>query len=118
MRIIMKNIIKLALLLGLTSVLSAGCASGVQKMRKVDPGMDYAQVDAIMGKRDAFNSTEKDGSTYTLYKYTNQLCNGHVSMYDKCDFYITFKDGKVVETGVSDVRGAAPQMQYIHLFTY
>lgn len=99
-------------------VFVVGCASGVQKMRKVDPGMEYAQVDEVMGKRDSFKSAEKDGSTYTLYQYTNQLCNGHVSMYEKCDFYIVFKDGKVVETGVADVRGATPNMQYIHLFTY
>jgi len=112
------NIIKPLFMLGMASVLLAGCASGVQKMRKVDPGMDYAQVDTVMGKRDTFKSVEKDGNTYTLYKYTNQLCNGHVSLYEKCDFYITFRDGEVVETGVSDVRGTAPQMQYIHLFTY
>lgn len=106
-------------LLILTSILlAAGCASGVQKMRKIDPGMNFSEVDAVMGRRDSFRSAESDGSTYTLYQYTNQFCNAHVSIYEKCDFFVIFRDGKVIETGVKDVRDQKPNMQFIHLFRY
>ncbi|MDA3916733.1 MAG: hypothetical protein PF690_07145 [Deltaproteobacteria bacterium] len=96
----------------------AGCASGVQKMRKIDPGMSYSDIDNIMGRRDSFRTVEKDGNTYTLYQYTNQFCNAHVTLHEKCDFFVIFKDGRVVETGVKDVRDKTPNMQYIHLFQY
>jgi len=95
-----------------------GCASGVQKMRKIDPGMSFSEIDTIMGRRDSFRSVDYDGNTYTLYQYTNQFCNFHVSMYEKCDFFVIFKDGKVKETGVKNVRDKTPSMQFIHLFQY
>jgi hypothetical protein len=94
----------------------SACASGVQKLRKIDPGMSPEQVTEIMEDRDGFSSVEKDGSTYTLFKYTNQFCNAHVSMYEKCDFYVIFKNNKVIETGVSNVRANAPNMQFLYLF--
>jgi len=97
-------------------VFLVGCASGVQKMRKVDPGMNTSEVDQIMGRRDSFKSVEHEGSTYTLYQYTNQYCNAHVSIYEKCDFFVIFKDGQVTETGVRNVRSQMPQMQFLYLF--
>ena len=96
----------------------AGCASGVQKMRKIDPDMSFSDIDTIMGRRDSFRSVEHEGNNYTLYQYTNQFCNAHVSMYEKCDFFVIFKNGKVLETGVKNVRDKTPSMQYIHLFQY
>lgn len=63
-----------------------GCASGTQKLEKIDPGMSFSEVTEIMGRRDSFKTTETEGATFTLYQYTNNLCNGHVSLYDKCDF--------------------------------
>ncbi len=100
----------------LISALMAGCASGVQNMRKLDPGMTPADVEEIMGKRDSFSTVEKDGDTYTLYQYTNQFCNAHVSLNEKCDFIVIFKNNKVIETGVKNVRAQMPQMQFIYLF--
>lgn len=94
----------------------AGCASGVQKLRNIDPGMTSRDVDSAMGRRDSFKSVMKDGSEYTLYQYTNQYCNAHVSMLEKCDFFVIFKDGKVVETGVKNVRSNNPNMMFIYLF--
>jgi hypothetical protein len=102
-------------LLSCVIILSA-CASGVQKMRKINPGMSPEQVSEIMDERDGFSTVEKDGNTYTLYKYTNQFCNAHVSLNEKCDFFVIFKDNKVVETGVSNVRANAPNMQFLYLF--
>jgi hypothetical protein len=72
----------------LICVFISGCASGVQNMRKLDPGMSPAEVEQIMGKRDSFSTVEKGGDTYTLYQYTNQFCNAHVSLNEKCDFFV------------------------------
>jgi hypothetical protein len=100
----------------IVTVALCGCASGVQKMRKMDPGMSTSEVDQIMGRRDSFKTVENHGNTYTLYQYTNQYCNAHVSLYEKCDFFVIFKDGKVIETGVRNVRSQMPNMQFLYLF--
>jgi hypothetical protein len=99
-------------------ILLTSCASGVQKMRKLNPGMTTTEVDEIMGLRDSFRTVENNGDEYTLYQYTNQLCNGHVSFNEKCDFFVILKNGKVVETGVREVRSQMPNMQFIYLFNY
>lgn len=97
-------------------VFLVGCASGVQKMRNIDPGMTLQEVNTVMGRRDSFKSAEKDGSIYTLYQYTNQYCNAHVSLWEKCDFFIIFRDEKVIETGVKNVRSNNPNMTFLYLF--
>lgn len=102
----------------LLAMLLTGCASGVQKMRKLDPGMSADQVDEIMGRRDSFRTTEYNGDSYTLYQYTNQFCNAHVTLNEKCDFFVILKNGKVVETGVRNVRSQMPNMQFLYLFNY
>jgi len=93
-----------------------GCASGTQLLGKIDPGMSSAQVEEIMGNRDAFSSAERDGHKYTLYQYINRYCNANRSLWDKCDFFIIFKDDRVIETGVKDVRSANPNMQFMYIF--
>ena len=93
-----------------------GCASGVQQLRNVDPGMTMDQVDKEMGRRDGFSTVTQEGSVFTLYQYTNRYCNWHVSMYEKCDFFVIFKDEKVIETGTKDVRGTNPNMQFLYIF--
>lgn len=107
--------LKTVTLLSCLFILTA-CASGVQKMRKINPGMSPEQVSEIMEERDGFSTVEKDGSTYTLFKYTNQFCNAHVNLHEKCDFFVIFKDNKVIETGVSNVRANAPNMQFLYMF--
>ena len=102
----------------LLSIFMTSCASGVQKMRKLNPGMSPSEVNIIMEERDSFSTVEKDGDTYTLYQYTNQFCNAHVSLNEKCDFFVIFKNNKLIETGVKNVRSNMPQMQFIHLFQY
>ena len=108
---------KFILLIVLTIIL-VGCASGVQKMRKLDPGMSPIEVEKIMGRRDSFRTVENQGDTYTLYQYTNQFCNAHVTLNDKCDFFVILKNNLVVETGVRNVRSQMPQMQFLYLFNY
>lgn len=100
----------------LIAFILTSCASGVQKLRKIQPGMSAVEVDEIMGERDGFRIAEQNGSRFTLYSYINQYCNAHVSMYDKCDFFVIFKDNKVIETGTKDVRSNAPNMHYLYVF--
>ena len=107
---------KMKSLLLFALILMVSCASGVQKLRKIQPGMSPAQVDLIMGERDGFKIADKDGSKFLLYSYINQLCNGHVSVREKCDFYVVFKDEKVVETGTKDVRSGSSGMQFLYVF--
>lgn len=99
-----------------TLIFLSGCASGVQKMRKLNPGMSPAEVTKIMEERDGFSSVEKNGDVYTLYKYTNQFCNAHVSLREKCDFFVIFKNNKLIETGVKNVRVNSPNMQFLYIF--
>lgn len=85
-------------------------------MRKIQPDMTPSEVNEIMGERDGFKTVEKDGATFTLFQYTNQLCNGHVSIEEKCDFYVIFKNQRVIEIGTKYVRGAAPRMNFLYMF--
>jgi hypothetical protein len=104
------------LALAIAVVILSGCASGLQKLRKIDPGMSTTDVEAIMGRRDSFATAEHEGRQFMLHKYTNRLCNAPVSLYEKCDFYVIFRDSAVVETGVSGVRSNPPSMQLLYLF--
>jgi len=99
-------------------LLLIGCASGTQVMQKIDPGMSPQEVEELMGRRDSFKTVEKDGSMYTLYQYTNRYCNANQSLWDKCDFFIIFKNNKVIETGVASVRSHNPNMHFMYLFQY
>src|SRR5262245_5493505 len=112
----MKRIIIYLFFVALIPTFLTSCASGIQKLRKIDPGMNMAEVEIIMGRRDSFASAEHKGQLFTLHKYTNRLCNGHVSLHEKCDFYIIFQESAVVETGVSSVRANPPTMQFLYLF--
>jgi hypothetical protein len=104
------------LALAIAVVILSGCASGLQKLRKIDPGMSMTDVEAIMGRRDSFATAEHEGRQFMLHKYTNRLCNAHVPLYEKCDFYVIFRDSAVVETGGSSVRSNPPSMQLLYLF--
>ncbi len=97
-------------------LLILGCASGTQLLGQIDPGMTPAQVEELMGKRDGFSSVEREGHKYMLYQYVNRYCNAHISLHDKCDFYVIFKDNEVIETGVKDVRSNSPNMQFLYIF--
>ena len=110
------NPLSIFTLLIVVSVFLSSCASGIQNLRKIEPGMTTAEVEEFMGHRDSFSSAEHEGHSFILHKYTNRLCNAHVSLYEKCDFYIVYRDGKVIETGVSGVRANPPNMQFLYLF--
>ena len=95
----------------------AGCTSALQNIRKVNPGMSPEEVDEIMGPRDSFTISESKGDTFTLYRYTNQPCNTNVGTREKCYILVIFKNDKVVETGIREVRAKKPNyFEYLKLF--
>ena len=93
-----------------------GCASGTQKLKKIDPDMSSQQVEEIMGQQDGYMTAEKDGHEYLLYKYLNRYCDINVSLYDKCDYYVIFEDNRVIETKEQSIRSREPHMRFYHLF--
>ncbi len=87
------------------------------RLRKIDPGMTPAQVDELMGQRDGFSLTEKDDHKYTLYQYINRWCNAHFGSSARCDFFVIFKDERVIETGVKNMSDTSPaDMQFLYIF--
>ena len=101
----------------LSMIIIAGCTSALQNIRKVNPGMSPEEVDEIMGPRDSFTISESKGDTFTLYRYTNQPCNTNVGTREKCYILVIFKNDKVVETGIREVRTKKPNyFEYLKLF--
>lgn len=96
-------------------MLLGGCASGFEKLRNVNSGMTPNEVDQIMGNSDDFSTIEKNGDTFTLYKYTNRFCNSHIDIKDKCDYFVVFKNDKVIETGLKNVGANKPSLEYTNM---
>lgn len=74
-----------------------GCATG-EKVAKLSPAMSQADVVGTLGRPDGFR-TEGD---YTILKYTNRLISGW--SWDRADYFVILKDGKVTEYGSGEVR--------------
>jgi hypothetical protein len=96
--------------------LLVACASAFFDLKRVERGMTYKEVEAIMGSDQTAKTVEKEGSLYTLYRYENCLCNPSLSFWDKCDFLVIFKNGKVIETGVQQGNSYSPNLAYLSLF--
>ena len=99
-----KNILKLEssrfLVYCITSmllVISIGCATG-ERISQLSPGIYQADVVQILGKPDGYRT---DGD-YTILKYTNKLISGW--SWDRADYFVILKDGKVTEYGSGEVR--------------
>lgn len=78
-------------------ILISACATGEHIVR-LEPGMSKDQVIEIMGRPDGFKA--QDG--YEVLRYTNRLISGW--SWDKADYNIIMKDGKLVEYGAGEVR--------------
>ena len=91
---------KKALLVLMIALLS-GCATG-EKASKLEPGMSRAQLDAVMGRPDGYQ--QRDG--YEILKYSNRLMSGW--SWDRTDYVVLMKDGRVVEYGNGEVRERSP----------
>jgi SmpA / OmlA family len=75
----------------------SGCVTG-EKMHQVSPGMTQSEVIRILGKPDGFRSV-KD---YEWFQYSHRLATGWA--WDRADYNVIFKNGRVVEYGTGEVR--------------
>jgi len=78
-------------------VLISACATG-ERIVRLDPGMTKGQVVEVMGRPDGFKA--QDG--YEVLRYTNRLISGW--SWDRADYNIVMKDGKLIEYGAGEVR--------------
>ena len=74
-----------------------GCATG-EKMGSLRPGMSTAEVQSILGRPDGFRTV--DG--HEVFSYSNRATSGW--SWDRADYNVVFRDGKVVEYGAGEVR--------------
>jgi hypothetical protein len=93
------------LALSVVSLLSA-CTTGEQ-MSRLEPGMTRQQVVGILGRPDAVRSN----GPYEQLEYTHRLITGW--SWDRSDFKVILKDGRVVEFGHGEVRDRTPQVVYM-----
>ncbi len=96
--------------------LLVACASTFFNLKRVERGMTSGEVEAIMGKKHDIKTVDREGSVYTLYRNENRLCNPNLSFWDRCDFLVILKNGKVIETGVKEGGGYSPNMALLPLF--
>ena len=94
------------LAISIASVLSA-CTTG-EKMSKLEPGMTRQQVVGILGRPDAVHSS----GPYEQLEYTHRLITGW--SWDRSDFEVILKDGRVLEFGHGEIRDRSPQVVYMH----
>jgi len=96
--------------------LLAACASTFYNLQRIDPGMAPAEVEAIMGGSHDTKILPKEGSVYTLYRYKDRLCNPNLSFWDTCDFFVIFKNGRVIEAGMKQGGNYSRYMPSLSLF--
>jgi hypothetical protein len=80
----------------LLTALSA-CATG-ERMQIIREGMPKDEVIATLGNPDGF---QRNGE-YEALRYTNRLMSGW--SWDRADYNVILRDGRVVEYGVGQVR--------------
>lgn len=88
----MKKIVLIVFLFGLM-----GCATG-EKMSRLKEGMTKSEVVDVLGAPDGF---QRSGE-YEALKYNHRLVTGWA--WDRADYNIIMKDGKLVEYGQGQVR--------------
>lgn len=91
-RVIMMKLLLCGLLL------LTGCATMRSEIAGLQEGMDRAEVMHRLGKPDGF----KRHGEYEALEYSHRLVTGWA--YDRADYYVILKDGKVVEYGTGQVR--------------
>lgn len=82
-------------------LLLAACVTGDQ-VKKLTPDMNREQVIATMGAPDG---VRREGS-YEALTYANRLMSG--ASWDRADYFVILRDGRVVEYGVGEVRQSGP----------
>ena len=79
-----------------------------EKMSRLEPGMTRQQVVGLLGRPDVVRSS----GAYEQLEYTHRLITGW--SWDRSDFKVILKDGRVVEFGHGEVRDRSPQVVYVH----
>ena len=96
-----------AILLTLSVVsLFSACTTG-EKMSSLEPGMTRQQVVGILGRPDAVRSS----GPYEQLEYTHRIVTGW--SWDRSDFNVILKDGRVVEFGHGEIRDRSPRTVYV-----
>jgi len=76
-------------------------------MSGLEPGMTRQQVVGILGRPDAVRTS----GPYEQLGYTHRLVTG--SSWDRSDFNVILKDGRVVEFGHGEIRDRSPRTVYV-----
>ncbi len=84
-----------------------GCVSGHQVRAKLHEGMTEEQVIAAIGKPDGL---QREGDFKALV-FFNRLISGW--SWDRADYNVILKDGRVVAYGPGEVRHEAPHILVI-----
>lgn len=92
---------KLFLVFLAAASLLLGCATG-ERMQAVSAGMSKNDVVSQLGEPDGY----KRRGNYEALQYTNRLISGW--SWDRTDYTVILKDGKVVEYGPGEVRQRDP----------
>jgi SmpA/OmlA family protein len=79
-----------------------------EDMSRLEPGMTRQQVVGLRGRPDVVRSS----GAYEQLEYTHRLITGW--SWDRSDFKVILKDGRVVEFGHGKVRDRSPQVVYVH----
>jgi len=67
-------------------------------MSRLHAGMTKNQVIAVLGRPDGYKELEG----HEIFSYSNRLSTGW--SWDRADYNVIFKDGRVVEYGAGEVR--------------
>jgi len=94
--------------ISLVLLTGTGCITG-QKMSGLEPGMTRQQVISRLGRPNAVRSD----APYERLEYTHRLISGW--SWDRSDFNVVLKDGRVIEYGHGEVRDRSPRMVNVNL---
>jgi len=75
----------------------SSCVTG-EKMSRLHADMTKNQVIAVLGQPDGYKQLEG----HEIFRYSNRLSTGW--SWDRADYNVIFKDGRVVEYGAGEVR--------------
>jgi len=86
--------------------LFSACTTG-EKMSSLEPGMTRQQVVGMLGRPDAVRSS----GPYEQLEYTHRLITDW--SWDRSDFNVILKDGRLVEFGHGEIRDRSPRMVFV-----
>jgi outer membrane protein assembly factor BamE (lipoprotein component of BamABCDE complex) len=88
---------KTRVILAIVVAALTACTTG-EKMSQIQPGMTTGQVTAILGHPDGFRQV----GDVSYYQYSNRLASGWG--WDKGDYEVAFRNGRVVSYGATGIR--------------